>query len=929
MVNYDGFIKFLKNENMGVKKDSLTNGENKEENKEARRTSLTGSKPPIAAAQLFAEDNRGVSDAKAVFDELYDKKTVNLSRETQLIDLNSEKNRLRSVINIININNKKGTVDELEIKEELRIEKENEAKRENELENERTGVAERRETLETFKDLKFSENDKLVAKIEELTHYRNQETKKQRGELSELTVEESKSELDELRKNARQLKRHAAFGIETSKKELKVVEVKIEKIQKAQENTIRLPEQQVTELAELKAAKTALIEIIQQHEQTISAVTKVLEVAPLSTTITQDKDKEEKSKQPTEIKEPQPTPETDIKEKQTKKEEPSIPGSVTPEDSKKIPEAKENDPHVFADVTMQERPEKENPELPKKEETQPSSPDKEAKPEPSKDVLDSITTDPTPDLKKAVIENLEAKKELSEVTIEKKEELLKAVEKNKALQPKIAGLKKEIEDEKKLLEEINKDLKAPDKLVANIKERIEKEPDFPKDTAETIKATDKDTADIKTKTNKLKEMKLPELKEAFLPNSSKFKWLRRVLNLWPLATLPAFIAWAAMIMPAAVFTFYGLPLAGAAFGIFCAGYFLPKIINKGLDKYKEYRERKAGELGQEPELAKEQTKEKNQEQAKGKTEMTKGQKLEGKPEIAKAKETNQTRAKSVSPRSKNSSLAKDSRDSHGQAEQIQPSAEQRPLENPIEGETSKRAKVLNFLKKNWRPIAIIVGVSLLAGVAAVFLMPAVAPILAGSVAIGGAFTIGTMALIGAGVSIGALLIDHFGLKRVQNNLANKEHEKTNELEKNCRDKIRSYEQDKSKTVEENLVQKIKEAAEHTKNQPEINQPTQTRTSVTREAETIQMTPVKTDQSRQSSVISNVIPLESKQAAQPQQSISATQLQQSGTAQQQFSAVTKKGQTVAELTNRRNSQESIDRSPSIRGKHSTGDRAQVQ
>ncbi len=725
--------------------------------------------------------------------------------------------------------------------------------------------------------------------------------------MSVNALQQNEKELNELRGKARQLKKHSEKQATETKKELKKVEEKIVTIQKAQENKIQLPEQQVAELTELKATKETLVKEIQHHEQIANNIKQILETpqytVPLEKTETQAK--EEKSAQPIEIKEPQPAAEKNIKEKQAEKKEPSAPIPATPEESKTTPEAKkETDPHVFADVTIKEAPENKKPEIPKQEEIKPSTPVEEAKTKMGKDDLDSITVDPAAELKNAVIENLEARKALSEVTIAKKEELLIAVEKNKALKSSIPEIKKEIDAEKAQLEKIKAELGNPDTITKSLEGKTGKENEFPKEKTKLIEDIKTDTKKIKENTDKLKGEPLPELKEGLLPNSSKFKWLRRVLNLWPLATYPVFVAWAAMIMPTFVFAVYGLPLAGAAFGIFCAGYFLPKIINKGLDKYKEYKERKAEkarELGQEPELGQEQTK----EQTKDRTEIAKEQKREGKEEIAKPEKKGEK--KTLTSRASSSSLAADSIG----PEQAKASADQKLLDNQTQAGTSKREKVVNFLKKNWRPVAVIVGVTVAAGLAGVFLMPAIAPILGGA-AIGGAFTVGTVALMGAGISLVTQLIDHFVLKRVQNNLENKENEKVNALEKDCREKIKAYEQDKDKTVEQNLIQGIREAGGYTKNQPERNQPAHERASVQRDTVSRTAT-INTEVSRQNTAVTNEKIIQMPQpSAQRSQSISGpptpppmpTQSRASG--QQPLKNLVDKGKDVSAINNKKES-----------------------
>jgi hypothetical protein len=884
---YDGFIDFLVKEN-AAKGVQRSNSKGPAEAKTSNTIAVTEAQQNKTIESTVPISLRDVEDN---FGELYRLKEKNLATEIKLNQTALEINRLQMVI--------------AEVKQEDNISALKSAA--TGLNNQQTALSKKPEILKSFQDLKFStEQEVLKDQYSTIQHLKNQETRYQRGELSQNKLNEREKFLDTTRADVRQLKSHAVKNIAKLEKERVVVIQEKDSIEKKAAEQ-HLPTEITEQLAALESRAAKLTKEIEKNEAIVVTIDKAMTNEEVLTMVQQ----------------PQHAAKV-IEQQQVEITESSKVETVIPEIAEKQQKLKEEPsskekqpPHVYANVivnnsTVDPKLEPEfNPELKPETKTDREEPDSG---------IAQIPTDLTPKLKQAVIENLEAKKELSALTIEKKTQLLEEIKKNKELKSKIPGLKEEIAEEQKLLENITKDLEDPGKLVATIKEKIGHDPEFPKDMEKIIETIETDTQTIKEHTDKLKEMTLPELKEALFPNSSKFKWFRRLLNLWPLATYPLCIMWAAMIMPAPVFLIYGGPLALTAFAGLCISYFLPKAINKVREILAERRAKKEAELGQEPEIAqdqtKEQTQEKSQEQAKGRTEITKEQAREGKPEIAKSENQSQMKEKTLSPQSSSPSLAADARESRGQSEEIQPSAEQNPLENQIEGETSIRAKLLDFLKKNWKTVAIIVGVSLLVGVAAIFLMPAVAPMLAGSVAIGGAFTIGTMALIGAAVSIGAQLIDHFGLKRVQNNLANKEKEKINGLEKNSHDEIRKYEQDKSKTVEENLLHSIKEAAGQTKNQPEIKQPErdqqtqnqnhmQSQTSSVRATETRQTESVKSSLSSQSSEVTKIVPL--NQTTQPQQSASAAQLQQTSAAQQPFAVIAKRGQADAEVTNRRKSE----------------------
>ncbi len=155
--NYADFIKFM-NKDSGIKKSPSVN-----KNEENKKTNAVKRTPSI---RPFDETKRSVDDVKTVFDELYQSKLENLNRETQLTETQLESKKLEILINKANGDKEKKEANLILQKKRLEATKES--------------IPERKKTLETFRDLNFSNEvqEALVAKAEELTSHKNQETRK-------------------------------------------------------------------------------------------------------------------------------------------------------------------------------------------------------------------------------------------------------------------------------------------------------------------------------------------------------------------------------------------------------------------------------------------------------------------------------------------------------------------------------------------------------------------------------------------------------------------------------------------------------------------------------------------------------------------------------------------------------------------------------
>lgn len=380
-----------------------------------------------------------------------------------------------------------------------------------------------------------------------------------------------------------------------------------------------------------------------------------------------------------------------------------------------------------------------------------------------------IAKEVTPDISNkdalhtAIGENLKARQELLQVTIEKQKEIFGIIPKKAKHLPELNAIDKKIQENEAELAKLKIQLDDP----KTWKPEMIQLPKGQSATVENIKA---DTDKIKTDIEKIKSMDIKDLKKELFPHSKKMRWLRRALHLWPLAAYPLFVSWAVMILPALTVSLYAAPVAITAFSFFCASYYVPKLINYARKKIANRREAQKDK----EELNKGLTKEKEQ------------------PEAAKeATKEAEKEAKKIDI----TTNEKDKETLKGE----------KTAEPSLEPSTKKdwKAKTKDFLKNNWKTLAIIVGGSTLIAVASVFLMPIIAPGLVGA----GIFTLGTVALMGASVGIGAQLIDKFGLKKVENHL-NKREEKN--FDQKLEKALHSF--DLSNQKEE----KVKEVQEKTK-----------------------------------------------------------------------------------------------------------------
>lgn len=392
------------------------------------------------------------------------------------------------------------------------------------------------------------------------------------------------------------------------------------------------------------------------------------------------------------------------------------------------------------------------------------TPERDKKEEPDKSTKDALHT--------AIGENLKARQELLQVTIEKQREILGIIPKKAKHLPELNAIDKKIQENEAELAKLKTQLDDP----KTWKPEMIQLPKGQSATVENIKA---DTDKIKTDIEKIKSMDIKDLKKELFPHSKKMRWLRRALHLWPLAAYPLFVSWAVMILPALTVSLYAAPVAITAFSFFCASYYVPKLINYARKKIANRREAQKDK----EELNKGLTKEKEQ------------------PEVTKeaVKETEKEAKKTdITTNEKGKETLKG----------------EKTAEPSLEPSTKKdwKAKTKDFLKNNWKTLAIIVGGSTLIAVASVFLMPIIAPGLVGA----GIFTLGTVALMGTSVGIGAQLIDKFGLKKVENHL-NKREEKNfdQKLEKALHSfDLSNQKEEKVKEVQEvTKDSKIKEAKE--------------------------------------------------------------------------------------------------------------------
>lgn len=384
-----------------------------------------------------------------------------------------------------------------------------------------------------------------------------------------------------------------------------------------------------------------------------------------------------------------------------------------------------------------------------------------------------IAKEVTPDISNkdalhtAIGENLKARQELLQVTIEKQKEIFGIIPKKAKHLPELNAIDKKIQENEAELAKLKIQLDDP----KTWKPEMIQLPKGQSATVENIKA---DTDKIKTDIEKIKSMDIKDLKKELFPHSKKMRWLRRALHLWPLAAYPLFVSWAVMILPALTVSLYAAPVAITAFSFFCASYYVPKLINYARKKIANRREAQKDK----EELNKGLTKEKEQPEA--------------------AKEATKEVTKEAEKEAKKIDITTNEKDK-------ETLKGEKTAEPSLEPSTKKdwKAKTKDFLKNNWKTLAIIVGGSTLIAVASVFLMPIIAPGLVGA----GIFTLGTVALMGVSVGIGAQLIDKFGLKKVENHL-NKREEKN--FDQKLEKALHSF--DLSNQKEE----KVKEVQEKTK-----------------------------------------------------------------------------------------------------------------
>ncbi|WP_275400651.1 hypothetical protein [Enterococcus faecium] len=371
-----------------------------------------------------------------------------------------------------------------------------------------------------------------------------------------------------------------------------------------------------------------------------------------------------------------------------------------------------------------------------------------------------------------ISENLKARIELLQVMNEKQKELLSIIPQKSKHLPKINAIDKKIKENETEIAKLQSQLDNPKTWTP---EMIP----LPKGQTATVENIKADTEKIKLDIEKIKSMDIKDLKKELFPHSKKMRWIRRGLHLLPLAAYPLFVSWAVMILPALTVSLYAAPVAITAFSFFCASYYVPKLINYARKKIANRREAQKDK----EELNKGLTKEKEQPEA------TKEAVKETEKEAKKIDITTNEKGKETLKGEKTA-------------------------EPSLEPSTKKdwKAKTKDFLKNNWKTLAIIVGGSTLIAVASVFLMPIIAPGLVGA----GIFTLGTVALMGASVGIGAQLIDKFGLKKVENHL-NKREEKNfdQKLEKALHSfDLSNQKEEKAKEDQEvTKDSKIKEAKE--------------------------------------------------------------------------------------------------------------------
>ncbi len=359
------------------------------------------------------------------------------------------------------------------------------------------------------------------------------------------------------------------------------------------------------------------------------------------------------------------------------------------------------------------------------------------------------------DLKPATEDLLKAVKELAAVRMEKNKEVLAFIPQKVKHVDRIKNLEADNQKNQSILQ-----LKiSPDTDLIKFAEKyLLTKDDMPegKKIEECLK--DK-TNKVKEQIKNTKEIDNSDLKKEMLPHSKKMRWARRLFHLWPLAMIPLCMAVVMTMLPAgSMVVLYATPMIAATVTAAALTYYVPKLINYARKKRQNHLQKKIdkaefdkamSQTREYSEPSKEQSVDKNQEVAH--TEPAKG-----KEETTKEKDGT-TKEESLLSKVKGIDQAAD------------PVAKGQNL--------SRKEKVAAFFKKNWKTLAIIGAVTIGVAAGGLFLFPALFPSLTVSVAVGGLFTVGSLAVAGAGLSIGAQLLDKFGLKKAENHLAKKE-EKT-------------------------------------------------------------------------------------------------------------------------------------------------------
>ncbi|EME8159328.1 hypothetical protein MT881_001173 [Enterococcus faecium] len=688
------------------------------------------------------------------------KKFETLTEEKKLYGYLSEEKKLQSIINKIN--------------EKPFVELEQERKTFEEKLEKVTGhqekIKQEKGTVVYTSDQTFNtetyQNEKLI-----LSRINVAENNRLIGNIND-SILAAEKRVNILREESRKLKNHLSQNLEVTEQKIKELEPKLPPEPKEEERRKSWEEKEVVIQYKGLLAEKADIEsqifVIAQTEISQDVPTKTKEFS-------QELPKKEDipKEQPSQIvKESVPLHRAD-----SEKVQPSIP-VPPPMPSKELWQRQETQksekaPHpIEPNVIIQEQPsqKRENGPRPRAasdpgesrtdvpdsgKKTQ-DTPERDKKEEPDKSTKDALHT--------AIGENLKARQELLQVTIEKQREILGIIPKKAKHLPELNAIDKKIQENEAELAKLKTQLDDP----KTWKPEMIQLPKGQSATVENIKA---DTDKIKTDIEKIKSMDIKDLKKELFPHSKKMRWLRRALHLWPLAAYPLFVSWAVMILPALTVSLYAAPVAITAFSFFCASYYVPKLINYARKKIANRREAQKDK----EELNKGLTKEKEQPEVT--KEVTKEAVKETEKEAKKTDITTNEKGKETLKGEKTA-------------------------EPSLEPSTKKdwKTKTKDFLKNNWKTLAIIVGGSTLIAVASVFLMPIIAPGLVGA----GIFTLGTVALMGASVGIGAQLIDKFGLKKVENHL-NKREEKNfdQKLEKALRTfDLSNQKEEKAKEVQE-------------------------------------------------------------------------------------------------------------------------------